>query len=323
MVIKRSRDVFYQLIIMKMSKNVLDHVLTLKRENKMEQEIVESLKQQAIQLYIDKIQINDFTAYLYSDEVLEFIDSESFVFDLVEINFNDEKWRSQLERVLLKTISKEESTCLKLYTYSRIIRHTDDFKKLQEVICKITELIDWDNTIDFVFEFYKMVDEIEEWQFYFSSKEEMELKITFWSKDNAELFIEGYKHCKTEQDFEELLYGVDLETLNEPFRHENKFHNNEIAGIPNHSIPECFKNIKKHERAHYLDKKEEFTRSFLMCSFIGFVSTFVGIIGLEKGKFMYAFLVIGIGVLVTSLYYLVLLIGVNKNIKQTLLRVSV
>lgn len=76
---------------------------------------MEALKLKIFDVLTNKIEVEEFESWLYnSEEILSNLNSNSFYFDLISINFKDEKWKYQLSQIIEKdlwVLSETENLC--------------------------------------------------------------------------------------------------------------------------------------------------------------------------------------------------------------------
>nr|WP_321233829.1 hypothetical protein [uncultured Psychroserpens sp.] len=83
---------------------------------------MDALKLKIFDVLIEKISVSEFENWLYtSEEILSKVNDDSFIYELITINYKSKKWRLEIEELLYENLKKEDlmlmqikNTCYKL-----------------------------------------------------------------------------------------------------------------------------------------------------------------------------------------------------------------
>jgi len=105
-------------------------------------EKMEALKLKIFEVLTEKIAVEEFENWLYnSEEILGNLNSNSFYFDLISINFKDEKWKLELSQIVdtdLWVLSETEKLC-------REIQATQNLKVCGQLVSELVNLMAGDS----------------------------------------------------------------------------------------------------------------------------------------------------------------------------------
>ncbi|MGY6648081.1 hypothetical protein [Wenyingzhuangia sp. IMCC45574] len=276
----------------------------------------------AVKLYTGAITLEVFTSELYSETVVLQMDSNAFVYDLMEIDFKrDFLWRYRLKEILDKRFHESLLLARVLKEYALQIVESKDFNQCYNAVEKVSLFYGTPSFFGFTADCFYLIEEIDEWND-FNNNNEFELSNFYRvSKEFANDFLIELEKVKTLNELEKLIDYCSGELSNDTIiiQEEERIivDNNVVSGIPNHSIPECITNERKYVKSFYLDKREGLTRKIIASSFWSFICFFLIIFSFRMEWLMYGLLVGGIMLLLISLYNLKMLSIVNKEIKQT------
>lgn len=260
----------------------------------------------AVKLYTGAIELEEFTSELYSETMVLQMDSNAFVYDLMEIDFSkNSQWSYQLSAVLEKHFSEDRLTVEVLRVYSLQLVESNDFGTSFLLLGKVNKLFDYEFYSGVVYEFYYLFDVADDWSWAYTSEKEMRKDVFFKSKEYAHEFLQWISDKEKIIDYQSLL--------------KKSFSSSESVNLWEEIDyePLTESEVKRIEINSMKIEKKENINAILIYLLLGIIKTYVGFVALGVGKFMYAFLVVGIGMLITSIYYTIQLQKVNKKIKQT------
>ena len=120
---------------------------------------MEALKLKIFDVLTEKIAVSEFENWLYnSEEFMNQIDSNSFYFDVISINYKDEKWQKQLDDL---TRRKYDEDFMILYNIERCcieILESQNPEKIYQILSKLVHDFDYDTDYNILWEFYSMKD---------------------------------------------------------------------------------------------------------------------------------------------------------------------
>jgi hypothetical protein len=170
------------------------------------------LKHKVLQLYLNKISLENFENDLYNFVEKQTLIKGTFFYELVILNYRDKDYRKKLFDLLTFYSSEEEILALKLYQNCKSIIDSDSQKEILNIIdllgvlCYETEYI-----YGALFRFYRLSDRISikhEGYYYISSKEVVQ-QAKYFSK----VIIEKYEEFKIDEDWNAFLKNLPDETI--------------------------------------------------------------------------------------------------------------
>ncbi|WP_397364061.1 hypothetical protein [Olleya sp. R77988] len=154
---------------------------------------MEALKLKIFDVLTGKITVSEFENWLYNcEEFISLINSNSFYFNVISINYKDEKWKKQLDNLVkekynenFKLVYKIERSCLEII-------ESNEPKKVYEILTKLTLNFDYDTDYYALWDFYSIHSRFD--TFYGSMFNENELlkEAKFYAKQ----VIESTKNSK-------------------------------------------------------------------------------------------------------------------------------
>lgn len=173
---------------------------------------MEVLKLKIFDVLTEKISVLEFENWIYnSEEFMSQINTNSFYFDVVSINYKDEKWSEKLA-LLIK--EKYDEYFLILYEIQKscleIIKSKEP-KQVYQILSKLLVNFDYDTDYDILWEFYSLKNYFELYEEGIIKKHNLLEEAKFYS----EQIIFLTKNCKS---FEETKQAIMLKLL--PFKSE-------------------------------------------------------------------------------------------------------
>lgn len=245
------------------------------------------IKELSIKLYAGGIELNQYLSELYKEEIVDQMRTSELVNDLMFINFKNKNWYVDFEKILEKNVDNDELFSKVLKNYCLQIIESIEYESCESIVLKIADLYDIENDVDIVRNFYYLEDCFDGNNFLFDSKK------------LASSFLNQFDIHVVEEKYKELLY-------NNPLNNEKINYGKTMDIIDSNLLT---------KDSLVLDY-EEYKRASIIYFVLGIIKTYVGIVALEKGIFMYTFLVVGLGMFITSIYYLILLFKVNKKLNK-------
>ncbi|CAL2089793.1 conserved protein of unknown function [Tenacibaculum sp. 190524A02b] len=128
----------------------------------------QELKQKAFELLIDKIDVDAFEKYLYQLVEKNEINSESLLFDLVDINYKKSNYKKYLLNLIKDKSGEDELLCYEIYALCLSLSTSINDKETLNLIDNLSKLnIKTDYVYDILMEFYMLNDRMEsEWYYY-------------------------------------------------------------------------------------------------------------------------------------------------------------
>ncbi|CAL2057869.1 hypothetical protein [Tenacibaculum sp. 190524A05c] len=136
----------------------------------------QELKQKAFELLIDKIDVNTFERYLYQFVKDNELDSKSILFDFIEINYKSERWKKDLENLILDSFPKEELLSYQIYNLCLKISETKNTGVILNSLNELSSLYsehDFDYDILYNFYIYNARGGLLEIGYHFSEEEDI------------------------------------------------------------------------------------------------------------------------------------------------------
>lgn len=121
---------------------------------------MEKIKEKAIELLLDIISKEDFEVILYEKVKTENLITNTFLFDLVNINYRDYKYKVQLDKLLENTLEEEIFIMYKVNFYSEKIKNENNIKEIYKRFNNIFELFDYDKEYSLMWDFYEINERI-------------------------------------------------------------------------------------------------------------------------------------------------------------------
>lgn len=165
---------------------------------------MEALKFKIFDALTEKITVSEFENWLYnSQEFISLIDSIPFYFDVISINYRDEKWSDNLEKLFkeyyyedLQVIYKIEKSCLEIIK-------SESPEIVYKILSNLLDDFDYQTDFDILWKFYSIKYYFECFEGSMFNKYELQKEAKFYSKQVI---------CLTEkcQDFKEIKQALEL-----------------------------------------------------------------------------------------------------------------
>lgn len=147
----------------------------------------QELKQTAYQLLIDKITVNEFEQYLFKSVEGEIeLQSNSLLFDFVNINYKSGNYKKQLFRFLENFCSEEELLSLKIYSLCMKLLSFEKQNVIIGVINEMSSLFNFnDYDYEILYEFYLLNSMIlpDGYNYYHLTKEQVVINAKLYAKE--------------------------------------------------------------------------------------------------------------------------------------------
>lgn len=166
---------------------------------------MEVLKLKIFDALTEKIAVYEFENWLYnSQEFMSQIDSVPFYFDVISINYRDEKWSDNLEKLFkeyyyygdLQIIYKIEKSCLE-------ISKSESPEMVYQILSSLLDDFDYQTDFDILWKFYSIKNCFECFDGSFFNKYELQKETKFYSKQVIGLI----ENCK---DYKEIKQALEL-----------------------------------------------------------------------------------------------------------------
>ncbi|TMM31497.1 hypothetical protein FDT66_05920 [Polaribacter aestuariivivens] len=136
-------------------------------------EIMEEVKEKAIELLLDIISKEDFEMMLYEKVKSEDLIKNSLLFELVNINYRLEGFKKPLLEILRKEISEEVFIIYNIKLYSEKIKDENNTKTILHYFSKIYNLFDFDQEYSLMWDFYNINEELDLVEFGYENESEV------------------------------------------------------------------------------------------------------------------------------------------------------
>ncbi|NRD18683.1 hypothetical protein HNV08_01385 [Winogradskyella eckloniae] len=155
---------------------------------------METLKLKIFEVLVNDISIEEFETWLYhSEEIISKIKTNTFIYQIITINYKSEKWRIQLEELTFSKFDKDELIVLIIEKECNRIIHTENYDKIYTSLSKIMMHFDYESETKTMWNFFSLWDQFDliKLQHYSES--------TYYS-DVKQLALETYSLLKTCQN---------------------------------------------------------------------------------------------------------------------------
>ena len=161
---------------------------------------MEALKLKIFNVLTEKIQVSEFETWLYNSErFLNEIDSNSFFFDILSINYKSDKWALELNNLIIEFLGGDCLEVLKIKNSCLSILESETLKETYEILIYLTRDFDYDTQYSILWKFYTLRD-------YFGLVDEgiykigtLQIEAKFYAKQTIEIItkIEDFNELKT------------------------------------------------------------------------------------------------------------------------------
>ncbi|APG64656.1 hypothetical protein LPB136_04435 [Tenacibaculum todarodis] len=121
---------------------------------------MEKIKEKAIELLLDIISKEDFEVILYEKVKTENLITNRFLFDLVNINYRENKYKIQLGKILEDTLEEEIFIMYKVNFYSKKIKDENNIKEIYKHFNNVFELFEYDKEYSLMWDYYQINERI-------------------------------------------------------------------------------------------------------------------------------------------------------------------
>ncbi len=272
-----------------------------------------SIERNAFKLSSGLIELSDFEEELYSKSNIDLMNTDELIYQLIGINFRGKHWKRELDYVLESVNTRENFLLKTIYFGCQRILEEQELGSVEDIIYEFSKLnIENDYEYDFLMEFYSLGIENDSLEDGYGSLTKNE--ILHKAKSLGRDFVDGYNKKKS---FEDLLYNKGIihgtgvlfsEDEIVQYRSSKKV-NLESTKVLDDRLrklnfdKEIIERIDRQSNEETLKKILVRIPIYLL---LGIILLFVGISSITKdiGTILYGFILIGFGLLVTSVCYI-------------------
>lgn len=173
---------------------------------------MEALKLKIFQVLTEKITVLEFENWMYnSEEFMGEINNNSLYFDVISINYKDEKWFKKLEQLCNNEFTEDFLLLFKIENSCLEVMKSSTAKETYQILSKLLVNFNYDSDYDIMWKFFNIHDCLETFNGSMFNENELLEEAKFYSKQVIELT----KNCIEIEDSKQLL-TLDLI----PFRNE-------------------------------------------------------------------------------------------------------
>ena len=128
----------------------------------MKAKILNKLKTKIFSVLLKKIEISEFETWLYNDEsIINSIEDDSFIYDIITINYKDKNAISLLKEIVFEKIKYEEYIILIIELNCIRILELNEWNSIYKLFNEIFSFFDFDNEYFLLWRFYSINSRID------------------------------------------------------------------------------------------------------------------------------------------------------------------
>ncbi|WP_281987756.1 hypothetical protein [Aquimarina aggregata] len=163
----------------------------------MKKEILNKLKEKIFSVLLKKTEMNELESWLYNEEnIINSIENDSFIYDLITINYKDENAISLLEEIVFKKIKHEEYIILVIERNCENILDLCEWNSIYKLFNEIFGFFDYDKDYFLMWRFYSINSRIDLIHIGYESK----TSITNEIKELSLQILSKLKECNTSDE---------------------------------------------------------------------------------------------------------------------------
>jgi len=163
----------------------------------------QQLKQKTFEFFVDIISIGDFEKYLYKLVENAKLDSNSLLFDLIDINYKSENYKKELLNLIEDICSDEELLSFKIYSLCLSIISSADDNIILKSISDLSDLfIEFEYESSLLYEFFFLNNNQIPDDYNLLNEEQIIVR----AKSYSEKVIAKFNDCKMNESWDDFLY---------------------------------------------------------------------------------------------------------------------
>lgn len=120
------------------------------------------MKEKVFSVLLEKMEINEFETWLYTEEsIINSIEDDSFIYDLITINYKDKNAIPLLKEIVFKKIKYEEYITLVIERNCKRILELDEWDNIYKLFNEIFSFFDFDKEYFLMWRFYSINSRID------------------------------------------------------------------------------------------------------------------------------------------------------------------
>lgn len=150
---------------------------------------METLKRKIFDVLTGKITVSEFENWLYNcEEILENLDSNSFYFDVIEVNYKSNKWKQLLTNIFKEYISEEQIEVFRIENICEKIISSKTFDETHLILKEEFKDFNYDTNFSILWKLYLLYDHFEFVIEGFKQERELEAEAKFYAKETLNIF---------------------------------------------------------------------------------------------------------------------------------------
>lgn len=150
---------------------------------------METLKRKIFDVLTGKITVSEFENWLYNcEEILENLDSNSFYFDVIEVNYKSNKWKQLLTNIFKEYISEEQIEVFRIENICEKIISSKTFDETHLILKEEFKDFNYDTNFSILWKLYLLYDHFEFVIEGFKQERELEAEAKFYAEETLNIF---------------------------------------------------------------------------------------------------------------------------------------
>ncbi|WP_336066898.1 hypothetical protein [Mesoflavibacter sp. CH_XMU1404-2] len=150
---------------------------------------METLKRKIFDVLTGKITVSEFENWLYNcEEILENLDSNSFYFDVIEVNYKSNKWKQLLTNIFKEYISEEQIEVFRIENICEKIISSKTFDETHLILKEEFNGFNFDTNFSILWKLYFLYDIFDLVKEGFEQEGELEAEAKFYAEETLNIF---------------------------------------------------------------------------------------------------------------------------------------
>lgn len=150
---------------------------------------METLKRRIFNVLTGKITVSEFENWIYNcEEILENLDSNSFYFDVIEVNYKSNKWKQLLTNIFKEYISEEQIEVFRIENICEKIVSSKTFDETHLILKEDFKDFNYDTNFSILWKLYFLYDIFDLVKEGFEQEGELEAEAKFYAEETLNIF---------------------------------------------------------------------------------------------------------------------------------------